>query len=42
MQGILTVAANTTERKQIVFKRWMTIQLHAQTNFHGQFKMTIN
>ena len=30
--------------KQIVFKQWMmtTFQLYAQTNFHGQLKMTIN
>ena len=28
--------------KQIVFKRWTTIQLYAQTNFHGQLKMTVN
>ena len=28
--------------KQIVFKRWMTTQLYAQSNFHGQLKMTVN
>ena len=41
-QGILAVAANTTERKENRFKRWTTIQLNAQTNFYGQLKMTAN
>ena len=42
MQGILTAAANTTEQKQVVFKRWRTIQIHAQANFHGKLIMTVN
>ena len=29
-------------KKQIVFKRWTTVQLYAQTIFHGQLKMTVN
>ena len=41
MQGILTVAANTTEQKQTVYVHWMTIQLSAQTNFHGHLRMTV-
>ena len=40
--GILTVNTNSTKRKAIVFKRWMTIQLYAQSNFHGQLKMAVN
>ena len=40
MQCILTVAANKLNEKQIVVKCWTTIQLYAQTNIHGQSKMT--
>ena len=29
-------------KKQIVFKRWTTNQLYAQSNFYGQVKMTKN
>ena len=39
MQGISTVAVNTTKReKQIVqqfINNWTTIHLYAQTNFRG-------
>ena len=43
MQGLLRVAANATKLKNVNrFKRWMTIQLYVQTNFHGQLKMTAN
>ena len=30
------------EKKRIVFQRWTTIQLYAQTNFHDKLKMTVN
>ena len=42
MQGIITVAANTTKGKQIVFKLWTTIPLDTQTSIPGQLKLTGN
>ena len=41
--GIHTVAKTLlNENKIIVFKRWATIQLYAQTSFHGQLKLIVN
>ena len=42
MQGILTVASNTTKRKINPFKALADNSAYAQTNFHGLFKMTVN
>ena len=43
MQGILTVAANTTKRKTNRFKALdYNSAVYAQTNLHSYLKMTVN